>query len=176
MVILGDDVADADPAARLEHASDLGQHSGLVDGEVDDAVRDDDVDGVRWQRDLSMTPLRKIAFRMPALGVLSREHLVGHVEPVGDPGLADPLGGEDDDAVGASRGRARSHPRGARRRRPGCRSFSDASTAARQLAPLLGRVERFSDGRGVRLVVGTAVAAAGQMLGSLRCTARADSA
>src|ERR1035437_5622698 len=41
---LGDDVADADAAARPEHARDLGQHRGLVGREVDHAVRDHHVD------------------------------------------------------------------------------------------------------------------------------------
>ncbi len=42
--VLGDDVADADAPTGSQHAGDLGQHCGLVDGEVDHAVRDDDVD------------------------------------------------------------------------------------------------------------------------------------
>ena len=45
--VLGDDVADPDPAARLEHPCDLGQHGRLVGREVDHAVRDHDVDRVR---------------------------------------------------------------------------------------------------------------------------------
>src|SRR5207247_69759 len=50
-VVFGDDVADPDPAARLEHAGDLRQHGRLVRGEVDHAVGDDDVDRGGGERD-----------------------------------------------------------------------------------------------------------------------------
>src|SRR5919108_763472 len=48
--VLGDDVADADPPAWLQNPRHLGEHGGLVLGEVDHAVRDDDVHGFRRQR------------------------------------------------------------------------------------------------------------------------------
>ena len=59
-VVLGDDVADPDPAARLQHARDLGQHRRLVDREVDHAVRDHDVDRVCGQRDLLDHALQEV--------------------------------------------------------------------------------------------------------------------
>ncbi len=42
---------DADPAARLENARDLGEHRRLVGREVDHAVRDHDVDRLGRQRE-----------------------------------------------------------------------------------------------------------------------------
>src|SRR5215470_5144989 len=38
-----DDVGDGEPSAGLQHAKRLGQHRVLVGGQVDDAVRDDDI-------------------------------------------------------------------------------------------------------------------------------------
>jgi hypothetical protein len=46
-VVLGDDVGDAEPPARLEDSVRLGEHRGFVGGQVDDAVGDDHVDGLR---------------------------------------------------------------------------------------------------------------------------------
>ena len=74
----------------------------------------------------SITPLRKCAFVTPASrGVppREREHLVGHVEPVGDARSgrrASPRGSRR--SRRRSRGRAPSRPRAARRPRSGCRS------------------------------------------------------
>src|SRR4029453_16092567 len=42
--VLGEDVADPEPAAGPQHACHLGQDGRLVGREVDHAVRDDDVD------------------------------------------------------------------------------------------------------------------------------------
>ncbi len=50
-VLVGDDVADADAAAGAQHAEGLGQDAGLVGGQVDDAVGDDNVDAGFGQRD-----------------------------------------------------------------------------------------------------------------------------
>jgi hypothetical protein len=49
--LAGDDVADPKAAAGLEHTERLGQHGGLVAGQVDHAVRDDHVDRSAGQRD-----------------------------------------------------------------------------------------------------------------------------
>ena len=49
--VLGDDVADPDPAAGPQDAGDLGEDRALVGGEVDDAVADHDVDRLGGQRD-----------------------------------------------------------------------------------------------------------------------------
>ena len=47
-----DDVGDGEAAAGLEDAEGFGEDAVLVGGEVDDAVGDDDVDGVVGQRDV----------------------------------------------------------------------------------------------------------------------------
>src|SRR5262245_47744696 len=38
-----DHVGDGEPSTRLQHAKRLGQHRVLVGGQIDDAVRDDDI-------------------------------------------------------------------------------------------------------------------------------------
>ena len=125
-VVFGDDVADPDPAARLEHARDLGQHGRLVDGEVDHAVRDHDVDDSAGSGICSITPFRKCDVADAGIGgvlLREREHLVGHVEPVGEPGRrrrASPRGSRR--CRRRSRGRAPSRLRAGRRPRSGCRS------------------------------------------------------
>ena len=63
----------------------LGEHGRLVGREVDDAVRDDDVDRVGRQRDLLDQPLQEIgrsSRRPPRVLLCQREHLVRHVEAV----------------------------------------------------------------------------------------------
>jgi hypothetical protein len=45
------DVADPDAAAWAQHAGDLGEDGRLGQGEVDDAVRDHDVDTAGGERD-----------------------------------------------------------------------------------------------------------------------------
>src|SRR5262249_42304829 len=47
-----DDIADAQTAARAQHAERLGEGAGLVGGQVDHTVGDDDVDGGVRQRDV----------------------------------------------------------------------------------------------------------------------------
>ena len=97
--ILGDDVADADPAARPEDAGDLGEDGRLVGGEVDDAVADDDVDRLGGQRDGLDVALQELDVRRAGLGGVvlgEREHLVGHVEAERAAGRADPLGRQQD--------------------------------------------------------------------------------
>ena len=51
---VGDDVGDGEPAAGPQNASGLVQHRLLVRRQVDDAVRDHDVDRVVSQRDVSI--------------------------------------------------------------------------------------------------------------------------
>src|SRR4051812_14592879 len=92
--VLRHDVADANAAARLQYPRDLGQHRCLVGREVDHAVRDHDVDGVRGQRNLFDHPFQEVHVRhvgvrrvLPCKG----EHLVRHVQSVRDAGRADAL-------------------------------------------------------------------------------------
>ena len=79
----------------LQHTRDLAEDRGLVRREVDDAVADDDVDRGVAERDRFDPALAELDVRRAGLGrVVARElqHLVGHVEPVGEPGRADPRG------------------------------------------------------------------------------------
>ena len=52
-----DDVGHRESAAGFEHAERLAQHAPLVGREIDDAVRDDDVDRVVGKRDVSRSRL-----------------------------------------------------------------------------------------------------------------------
>ena len=96
---VGDDVGDGEAAAGLEHAGGLAQHLRLVGREVDDAVGEDDVDGVGRQRDrldVALEPVHVLDARLRLVGAGEVEHLVGHVEAVGGAGGADAAGGEQD--------------------------------------------------------------------------------
>ncbi len=97
--VVGDDVGDADPAAGSQDAEGLGEHGGLVGGQVDHAVGDDDVDRVRGQRDGFDGALEEFDVRRAGLrrvGEGQGEHLVGHVQPVRLAGRADAAGREQD--------------------------------------------------------------------------------
>jgi hypothetical protein len=110
-VVVGDDVGDAQAAAGAQDAEGLGEHGGLVDGEVDDAVGDHDVDGVAGQRDGLDVALEELDVGGAGLGRVGqgeREHLVGHVQAVGLAGRADAAGGEQD--VDAAAGAQVEHP------------------------------------------------------------------
>jgi hypothetical protein len=51
-VVVGNDVGDGEASAGSEDAGDFAQNAGLVGGEVDDAVGDDDVDALVVEGDL----------------------------------------------------------------------------------------------------------------------------
>jgi hypothetical protein len=104
--ILGDDVADADPAAWLKDAVDLGEHGRLVDRQVDHAVGDHHVDRGGGQGDLLDVALEEgdvAGAGLVSVAAGEGEHLLGHVQPVGMAGGTDPLGGQQhvDAATGA---------------------------------------------------------------------------
>ena len=163
-MVFRDDVADPDAPARLEDPPDLGQHGRLVDRQVDHAVGDHHVDRVRGQRNLLDDALEEVRVRDSRVArVLLGEgkHLVRHVQPVGDPGGPDPLGREDhvDSAPGAEvehgvalvevrdGGRVSAPERRQRRR-------------LRQLAALLGVVQRFAERTLLTVAAGVSAAAA----------------
>ena len=80
-----DDVAHREASAGLQHPERLREHLALVAGQVDHAVADDHVDGVRRQRDgldvsLEEFDVRRARFRF----VLHRErqHFVRHVQAI----------------------------------------------------------------------------------------------
>src|SRR5215207_4535598 len=71
---LRDDVGEREPSARPEHACRLGEHPGLVGREVDDAVRDHDVERAVLEGQLLDAPAKEadvpIAAQTLALGEL----------------------------------------------------------------------------------------------------------
>ena len=96
-LVIGDNVADSQATARPEDPVHLGEHPRLVRGQVDNAVRDHDVDGVRGERDLLDIALQELDVRRAGLvAVLDRqsEHLLGHIEPVHLASRSDALGRE----------------------------------------------------------------------------------
>ena len=92
-MVLGDHVGNADPPAGYQDTEHLGEHGGLVGGQVDDAVGDHHVDGRVRQRDGLDLALEELHIGCPGFaGVSARqlEHLVGHVDAVHEPGRTDP--------------------------------------------------------------------------------------
>src|SRR4051794_20010819 len=82
-LLLGNDVRYREATAPLEEASGFAKHLGLVRREVDDAVRDDTVEGARlatclFNVALLVSDVREPASFAEALGF--RELLVGHVD------------------------------------------------------------------------------------------------
>src|SRR3954462_14875281 len=80
-----DDVRDRKSPTRLQHTEGLAQNRILAAGQVDDAVRDDDVDRVIGQGNGFDGPLEELAVGGSWLALVllrEREHLVGHVETV----------------------------------------------------------------------------------------------
>ena len=101
-----DDVGDGEAAAGAEHAKGFAQDAILVGGEIDDAVGDDDVDGVVGQGNVFDLALEELDVGDAGLALVfarEGEHVVGHVEAVGFAGGADALCGEQhvDAAAGA---------------------------------------------------------------------------
>src|SRR6266404_5316592 len=94
-----DDIGHGKAAAGFQHAEGFAEDTILVAGKIDDAVGDDDVDGVVRQRDVFNDALEKFnVFDAGFFLVLAgeREHFVGHVQTVGFAGGADSSPGEDD--------------------------------------------------------------------------------
>ena len=79
-------VGDGEAAAGPQHAEGLAQDAVLVGGEIDDAVGDDDVDGVVGQRNVLDLALEELDVGGAGLALVfarQGEHVVGHVEAVG---------------------------------------------------------------------------------------------
>ena len=95
--VVGDDVADAEPAARAEHPERFGQHAGLVGGQVDHAVGDDDIDVPVGQRDVLDVAVQELRVADTGLGgVLAGQgdHVRGAVQPIGLAAGGDAAGGQ----------------------------------------------------------------------------------
>ena len=89
------DTANRPPGFSTRNASAITR--SLFDGKIDDAVGDDHVDGVIGQRDVFNFALQKfdIVDSGRALVLVGeRQHLIGHIEPVGFAGGADAVRGK----------------------------------------------------------------------------------
>jgi hypothetical protein len=98
-VVARDDVAHANPPARAQDAGHLGEHGGLVGGQVDDAVADDDVDRSSGEWNLLDSALEELDVRHTRLGGVPEregEHLLCHVEAVRLPGRPHASGRQED--------------------------------------------------------------------------------
>ena len=105
-MVLGDDIGDPQPPARGQHPEHLADHRRLVGGQVDHAVGDHHVDRAVRQRDvldLALHELHVVGAGLDRVRPGQGEHLVGHVQAVGEPGRADPAGRQQhvDAAAGA---------------------------------------------------------------------------
>ena len=91
------------PPGRSTRAASR-QHPRLVAGEVDHAVRDDDVDGRVVERhvlEIALHELDVVHARLGGVGARELEHLIGHVEPDRLPGGADAARGDQHVGAGA---------------------------------------------------------------------------
>ncbi len=138
-----------------QHPEHLGQHRGLVGGQVDHAVGDHHIHRAVGQRHVLDGALHELHVRRAGLGRVrpgQGEHLVGHVHPVGEPRLTHPPRGQQhvDPAAGAQIQHA-SRRRGNRPPPAGCRSPRLAATAAAGSSLLLGGAVQGRPERGVDL-------------------------
>ena len=80
------DVGDGETAAGLQNAKGFAQNLVFIGGQIDDAVRDDHVDGVVGQWDALDLAFQEFDIRDTRLALVfvgEREHFVSHVEAVG---------------------------------------------------------------------------------------------
>src|SRR5215469_466539 len=86
-------------SAGLKDAKRFGEDAVFVAGEIDDAVRNDHVDGVVGERDVFDRALEEFNILNTGLFLIlagQREHFVGQVQAIGFPGEADAFGGKND--------------------------------------------------------------------------------
>src|SRR5213080_2460727 len=94
-----DDVGHGKPPTGTQHAERLFQHAALVCGEIDHAIRNDDVNGAGRQRNILDFALEKLDVGHAGLGLIRAregEHFVRHVQAVGFARGSDALGGQQD--------------------------------------------------------------------------------
>ena len=92
-----DDVGDRQPTSRPQDSEYFAEHPILVDRQVDDAVGDDDINGLVGERDALDLPLEELHVRGPGLASVASgqlQHLIGHVQPVDMAAQAHPLSAE----------------------------------------------------------------------------------
>jgi hypothetical protein len=85
---ISDHIGDREPATGAQHPGGLAEDPGLVRGEIDHAVRDDDVDRAVGQRNLLDGALEEfdvLDTRLPLVRPSEFEHLIGHVQANGPP-------------------------------------------------------------------------------------------
>ena len=124
-------VGDGEQASGAQYPVGLAEHDVLVGGQVDDAVRDDDVDRLVGQRESSRVPRRnspKVSRHRPGSGG-EVEHLGGHVEAVAPCRGADPAGGQQTSMPPPEPRYNTLWPCATWPRRWGCRTRGDAVTA-----------------------------------------------
>lgn len=98
LVILGQDVGDAQAASGSQDAEALGEHGALIAGQVDHAVGDDHVDGAVRQRDRLDVAVQELdvgCSGADGVGAGEAEHFLGHVQAVCLAGRADPAGRQE---------------------------------------------------------------------------------
>ncbi len=81
-----DHVRHCEAAARLEDAKGFAEDAVFIGRKIDDAVGDDDVDGVIGERDVFDFAFEKFDIVDSCLALVfasQRQHFVGHVEAVG---------------------------------------------------------------------------------------------
>src|SRR5215472_5524773 len=86
-------------SAGLKDAKRFGEDAVFVAGEIDDAVRNDHVDGVVGERDVFDRALEEFNILNTGLFLIlagQREHFVGQVQAIGFSGKADAFGGKND--------------------------------------------------------------------------------
>jgi hypothetical protein len=92
---VGDDVADPQPPARPQHPEGFCKNLRLIAGQIDDAVRDHDVNVSRRKRDLFNVPHHEpdvTHSRLGGIGTGQCGHGGASVQPISHAGRADPPG------------------------------------------------------------------------------------
>ena len=102
--VLDRHIGDLDPPAGHEHAKELGEHCVFVGDQINDAVRDDDIEDPVWKRQLLRLGLDELDIRDAHLGggrSSLGQHLRGHVNAGDVASLADHLRGDERVRAGA---------------------------------------------------------------------------
>src|ERR1051326_5320041 len=92
-------IGNRETTARLQHTESFSQHAILVAREVNDAIRDDDIDRAIRQWDVLDLAVEELDVGETALAFVlfcERLHFIRHIEAVGLSGWADALCREQD--------------------------------------------------------------------------------
>src|SRR5205807_3811606 len=94
-----DNIGNRESSARLQNAKRFANHAVLISRKIDDAVGDDDVDGIIGERNIfdgSFEEFYVFGAGFFLIFAGQREHFVRHVKPISFTGGPDSLGGKDD--------------------------------------------------------------------------------